>query len=109
MTPEEREAYYDAEVAPVLLALGKACEERGMSFLAMCQWAPSEGGSTFALPAGQKDCHVRSVLYAMKARGNADLLFSALSRDAQEYGHSSAILKTLGVPQRPTAKAAKEE
>jgi len=98
MTPEEREAYYDAEIAPVLMDLGKACEERGLTLLAMCQWAPDEGGSTKGVPAGQRDCHVRSVMYAMEAKGNADLLFMALARDAKEQGHSSAVLKMLGVP-----------
>ena len=109
MTPEERAAYYDAEIAPALFALGKACEERGITLLAMCQWAPGEGASTFCIPAGQRDCHVRSVTYAMKARGNADLLFSAVSRAAKEHGHSSAILYTLGVPTTPQDEVSKDE
>jgi hypothetical protein len=34
MTPEEREAFYDKEIAPALMALAKRCEEAGMSIVA---------------------------------------------------------------------------
>lgn len=41
MTPQEKEAYYDAEIAPVLLELATKCHERRIPFIAVVEWDPS--------------------------------------------------------------------
>ena len=45
----ENERWYDEEIAPALLALGKRCEERGMSFIANVEYGPEERGATYSL------------------------------------------------------------
>jgi hypothetical protein len=42
----EKEAFYDAEVAPVLLDLAEKCAERGLHFLAQVEYEPGEFGLT---------------------------------------------------------------
>lgn len=42
----EKEAFYELEIAPVLMNLANKCESNGLSFLAMVEWRPGEGGTT---------------------------------------------------------------
>lgn len=97
MTEEEREAFYDAEIAPALRALAMRCHANGLSFLAVVEWAPGETGRTYSQspPAG---LGIRWADAAARANGNADSLIFALMKEAQENGHSSMCLKMLGVP-----------
>lgn len=46
------EAEYDAEIAPLLLAAAKRCEELGYPMVAVVEYAPDERGETRVLPAG---------------------------------------------------------
>lgn len=96
MNPEDREAFYDAEIAPALLALGKKCQDNGLSIVAEVEWLPGEGGTTATLQSGS-GVGIRLVHLAAKARGNVDALILALMRHGKEHGHSSACLKLLGV------------
>jgi hypothetical protein len=50
-TAEEREAFYDREIAPVLMELAGKCQENGLSIAAMVEWDPGETGRTAALTA----------------------------------------------------------
>ena len=43
----EGEKFYDKEIAPELLRLGKLCQGKGLSLLAAVEWEPDEIGRTF--------------------------------------------------------------
>jgi len=47
----EGEAWYDAEIAPALVALAKRCNERGMSFIASVEYLAGERAGTYFLTA----------------------------------------------------------
>jgi hypothetical protein len=94
-TAEEREAFYDREIAPILLELAKKCEDNGLSLVAMAEWEPGETGRTAALAAGS-GVDIRMVEMAMRSHGNADSLIFALIKYGKEHGHSSICLQMLG-------------
>lgn len=93
MTPEEREAVYDAEIAPALLALSKRCQECGMSMVAEVEWNPAElaGGRTIALVEGSSFA-IRLVKLAAEVKGNVDGLIIAL-RKYDPTGGGSIFLR----------------
>lgn len=43
----EDEAWYDAEIAPVLAALAKRCHERGMAVVAVVEYQPGDRAGTY--------------------------------------------------------------
>ncbi len=47
----ENEAWYDAEIAPALADLAKRCDARGMSFVAVVEYAPGHRGATYFIEA----------------------------------------------------------
>lgn len=100
MTPAEREAFYDAEIAPALRALGARCQANGLSFLAAVEWEPGETGKTFTTspPVGLP---IRWAELAIRCNGNVDALIFALMKDARKVGHGSICLSQLGVPTTP--------
>lgn len=100
MTPKEREAFYDAEVAPALKALAERCQSNGMSFLAVVEWEPGEQGRTFyqSAPSG---LGIRFADAAAQANGNVDGLIMGIMKYAREHGHNSICLHQLGVPAKP--------
>jgi hypothetical protein len=104
MTPEEREAFYDAEVAPELLRLAGLCEDRGISLVALAEWEPGETGRTVTI-AKDASFQPRLVDTAIRSHGNVDTLVLALMRYATEHGHSSACMHLLGVPRAPAVDA----
>lgn len=81
MTPAEREAIYDAEIAPALSAIAKRCEECGMSIVADVEWdgATAAAGMTCALADGSSFA-IRLTKLACEVRGNIDSLFIALRK-----------------------------
>mgnify|MGYP001609518279 CR=1 FL=1 len=96
----EKEAFYDERIAPELLRLAELAQEAGIGFVAMVEWEPGEGGRTVALPKGAS-VGIRMVEVAMRARGNVDALFIAISKYARQHGHSSLYLHRLGIPHQP--------
>ena len=104
MTPKEREAFYDAEIAPALLSLGERCHANGLSLLAVVEWEPGEYGRTFfqSPPSG---LGIRFADAAARADGNVDRLIIGLINHAKQHGHNSIFLHQLGVSERPTATA----
>lgn len=94
MTPEQREAFYDAEVAPVLLNLAKRCQDNGLSIAAMVEWDPGETGRTAAITA-EAGFGIRLAEAAMQAHGNVDSLIFAVQKYAAEHGHNSICLHML--------------
>jgi hypothetical protein len=100
MTPQEREAYYDAEIAPALAELCRHCAEVGISILALAEWAPNARGR----PAMLLDGHGEGIALANQAagvKGNRDALIRCFMEDAAREGHSSIYLFQLGVPFDP--------
>ncbi|WP_336958677.1 hypothetical protein [Sphingobium aquiterrae] len=100
MTQEEREKFYDDEIAPALLALSKRCNEAGLSFLAGVEWAPGESGTTVHFVpehGGQLD----RAYVALRAGNNVDSLIMHIMKQAGQTGHSSMCLTLLGVPHSP--------
>lgn len=83
---KDNEKAYDEEIAPALLALGKRCEELGMPFLAVAEYAPGEIGRTEASPAGV-GLSFRIIQYAARSTPNFDSLAINLIR----YCHENKI------------------
>lgn len=102
-TAEEREQFYDSEIAPVLLDLARKCKESGLSIAAMVEWDPGETGRTVAL-AGDSGFGIRMAEAAMQAHGNVDSLIFALMKFGSEKGHGSVCLHQLGVPAVPNGE-----
>lgn len=100
MTDEEKEAFYDAEIAPALLELANKCADNGLSFVAKVGWSPRNSGATSRLVEG---CGFEMELayMAVRANGNVDGLIMALMGQARKAGHQSVFLKMLGVPYEP--------
>jgi hypothetical protein len=92
-TTEEQEAFYDAEIAPVLAALADKCQARGMSMVAEVEWAPTEGGTTICLAEGSSFA-IRLVKLAAEVRGNVDSMIIAL-RKYDPTGAGSVFLRLL--------------
>ena len=108
MTLQEREAFYDAEVAPALLDLAKRCQDAGMGFLALVDYSGIGNiGRTAALPAGAPAVlrYAYAIAQADAGQGavNIDAFMFAIMREASERGHSSAVLHSLGVPAKGVA------
>lgn len=100
MTPEQREEFYDAEIAPALASLAARCHENGMAFVALVDWSPEDVGATVQL-VERSSPQARWARYAALCRGNVDTLIMALMKEAGTSGHSSMCLRMLGVSEKP--------
>lgn len=96
----EREAFYDAEIAPALADMARRCQDRGLSFLAVVEWEPGETGRTY-IQAEESGYGIRLAETAARAGNNVDALIMAIMKHARQHGHSSMCLKMLGVPVTP--------
>ena len=96
----ERERFYDVEIAPALSALGLRCQERGLSFLAVVEYAVGEIGKTATLQA-ERGPQIDWAYVAATAAGNADSMILHIMRKAETTGHSSMCLNVLGMPMTP--------
>lgn len=101
-TISEGERYYDEHVAPVLAQLAKDCAERGMHIMAYVEYEPGARGLTCAR-SGEPSAAFLIAEAAARANGNIDSLMITVMRHASVHGHSSVVLKTLGVPETPPA------
>jgi GNAT superfamily N-acetyltransferase len=97
MDATEREQFYDAEIAPVLLELGRRCEGAGISLVAEAEWAPGETGTTMTICA-DAGIGLRMVAWAARAKGNADALIHAMLDHGEKHGHNSVYLHMLEKP-----------
>ena len=98
MTNEE---FYDAEIAPALLKLAQACQERDMAFLASVEYDPLTmgiGRTEFQPPdeIGKLSVAQRLTHWAARSQGNIDKLMFSVDRHAQKHGHSSVYLQLMG-------------
>lgn len=72
--------------------------------LAVVEWAPNEIGRTLSLQAGS-GFGIRMTDAAAQANGNIDSFMIPMQRHAHKHGHSSIVLKLLGVPTTPETVA----
>jgi hypothetical protein len=101
MTPEEKEKFYDEEIAPILAQLGKKCEDNGLSFFAAVEYDPEEYG--FGRTSTRtKDCSVvmEMLNWVAKSMGNIDAFVMAAARYTIEnkLPHSSIVLSQYTDP-----------
>lgn len=100
------EEFYDTEIAPLLMQASLLAQNRGLPLVATVEYAPGEFGTTATLPADHS--HAMAInLMAARAGGNFDALAFGMSRRVREAGcgHSSMILKMMGVPTEPALAA----
>lgn len=100
MNTTENEKWYDEYLAPELLRLGKECENRGLSFLAVVEWEPGKTGETRVM----NKVHgfgFEMTLAAATAHGNVDAFWRWVQRHAKEKGHGSIFLHHQGIPETP--------
>ncbi len=98
MNAEDREQFYDRDIAPKLLELALACESNGISMACVADFGGETSSTTVTLQAGSP-VWIRLVYVAMRARENVDALFFAIMKHAREHGHNSIMLSQLGIPQ----------
>jgi hypothetical protein len=96
MTPQEREAVYDNEIGPALVALAKRCEDVGMSLVAEVEWDGDQalGGLTVTLAEGSSFA-IRLVKLAADVRGNIDSMFIALRKATTVDLSGSLFMRVL--------------
>ena len=92
----DNEEFYDTEIAPILRELGEKCQDREMSFLAVCQFGEddSDVGHTLTQQPGASP-NFRLPSYAARSKGNMDILIGQLMLDGEKYGHGSVYLNIL--------------
>jgi hypothetical protein len=101
----EQEAFYDAEIAPKLLDLAKACQANGLSILAVVEWKGEQQdvydhGRTFAT-GGQQSPFVGILNAAAQCRSgssgafNFDLFTMTVLRECGDKPTSSIYINHL--------------
>ena len=95
MSDEERDAFYDEQIAPKLAAIATECSEHGISFVAAADTGARLNetsiyvdGWTFAFKMSQA---------AVAAHGNVDALMFALVRYANQYDGGAANSASIAV------------
>jgi hypothetical protein len=94
MTAEEREVFYDTEVAPILMDLARKCKANGLSFVATVEWNPGDTGETMTI-SSNAGIKILMAAWAVRAHGNADALILAMMRHGKEHDHNSMCLHML--------------
>lgn len=96
MTPAEREAIYDAEIAPELSRLAARCQEVGMSMVAEVEWnaAEASGGLTVTLAEGSSFA-IRLIKLACDVRGNIDSMIIALRKSSAPGLDQSIFMRII--------------
>jgi hypothetical protein len=84
MTDEEKERWYDEEVAPQLKALAERCNEAGLCFFAVVRFGPGQHGVTWAMP--EKSTEMVMLRHCEKMGLNIDGYIYGLLRWAKENG-----------------------
>jgi hypothetical protein len=100
LTPEQREALYDDQIAPLLAQAGRLAEANGMSMTCVVEFNPGKTGETHTLAEGH-DYKVGLAYVAIACHGNVDALFLAVSKHARQHGHSSLYLSRMDIPTTP--------
>ena len=112
LTPEQREAFYDAEIATTLAELAKKCQDNDLSLLAMVEWGDPETHGRTCTIAKDGSFHFRWVEAAARcckvAGGafNVDGFMIAIARDTvqNKRPHSSMALDRWGIHPDPARR-----
>lgn len=106
---EDFEEWYDSEVKDRLKAIGAACEARNLPFIALTGMDNAGSfGTILALPEGASFFFqvIHAAIRAAQGPGvNFDDLATFVMRHASKHGHSSMILKQLGIGYGPGLSA----
>ena len=97
------EEFYDKEIAPTLLELGRKCEARGIAFLAAVEYKRGEIARTSTLPV-DSGLAMQMLLCCAVAGTNIDSYFIALVRFCREYNidtSQSMVMRLLTGPEGP--------
>ena len=81
----ENEQWYDAEIAPALLAIGKRCEDRGLSFLACVEYDKDKRASTMTIRE-DAGLAMRMLYFCDRTRENVDAYMINLRRYCGKKG-----------------------
>ena len=95
MTPEEKEKFYDEEIAPKLLELGQKCQDNDISFFALVEYSPKESGYAKTQTIAKEHSLVPIMLASIaKNANNIDAFaFSIISHlRKNDIPHSSCFL-----------------
>lgn len=97
----EAEDWYDREIAPKLLELCQACQERGMPFLSVVEYEPGSRSSTFML-GENPGLEMVMIQHCAKTAPNIDGFMIGLLRYCREKGidTSGSMFVRLAQPQK---------
>ena len=96
------EQFYDETIAPELARLADQCRIRGMSLVALVEFAEGQAGSTVQLQPSHSWGTFMAAL-AARSYGNVDGLIMGIMRKARTTGHNSLCLLQLGVSCAPSS------
>lgn len=105
---QANEAWYDAEIAPVLLELSRKCQARkGVNFLAHVEYAKGDVGQTRWYDPESASISTHMAFWASASHGNIDKFLVAAMRYAKKHGHGSVFLAALEkeFPSTPPAQS----
>lgn len=95
----DKEAIYDEQIAPLLLAAGTIARDNGIDLLACVDISSDSDryavAETRCIDLQNAQAAMRLVQFAIVARGNVDNLIISLARDQEGKPHSSLFLKML--------------
>lgn len=94
----EDEAWYDAEIAPVLADLAKRCHERGMAFVSVVEYHPGDRARTVYMTE-DAGLAMQMVNLAAATVPNVDCYVMHLRRLCQQRGQDmsgSIVLSKFG-------------
>lgn len=96
MTEEEREKFYDDEIAPALLDIMRKCNAVGMPFQAHVEFNPGLIGSSADMPArAERSLPMDWAYVAARCGGNADMLIGPSIARRGNVGMAACILCSL--------------
>lgn len=93
-TPNEREQYYDEQIAPRLREIADLCKAKDMPMLVVVYFDGEDSGFT-QVPPNKADDHPSWLLVASawRARGNIDALCMSLARTVPVERDGSIALR----------------
>jgi hypothetical protein len=91
-TPENREAIYDNEIAPLLLRVAELCKAHGMPMVAAVYYDGESSGMTRVPPEGSNPAWLL-VHAAWLSRGNIDAMCIGLARSIKPENDGSIVLR----------------
>jgi hypothetical protein len=94
---ENSEQFYDEEIAPAVLAIAQKCEENGIPFLSVTEYAPGKFGET-AVRTPDETLKLTMVRHCLKTAPNIDGYIIGLVKYLKEKGvdtSASIVCRTL--------------